>query len=65
MQSINPQDWYDAEDWSYITDPEFWQMIRERRKETKMVSLEEVRARLAADEETERRHRQPLAKKKA
>jgi PHD/YefM family antitoxin component YafN of YafNO toxin-antitoxin module len=56
---------YDAEDWDYMTDPEFWRTIQEARKETKTVSLQEVRARLAADEEKERQQRQPLAEKKA
>src|SRR3712207_511320 len=53
---------YDAEDWGYMTDPEFWRMIDERRKETGGVTLEEVKARLAADEA---REQQMVASKKA
>ena len=56
---------YDAEDWSYMTDPEFWKMIHERREETTTVTLEDVRARLAADEQKELQQLQPLAEKKA
>lgn len=46
---------HDAEDWGYMTDPEFWKMIRERRKETKFISWEEAKARLLEAEEAERR----------
>jgi prevent-host-death family protein len=44
----------DAEDWSYMLDPEFWKMIEERRRETEYVTLDEVRAKLDADEDRER-----------
>lgn len=55
---------YDAEDWDYMTDPEFWRMIRESRKQEGSVTLEEIEARLAADEQKEREQLQPLAEKK-
>lgn len=54
----------DAEDWDYMTDPEFWRAMRERRKEAGTVSLDQVRARLAADEQKEQ-HDQTLAGRKA
>ena len=51
---------YDAEDFDYMTDPEFWRMIRERRKEP-AIPLDQIEAELGirrsgerkrADEET-------------
>jgi|GEM_PF-1220056 len=53
---------YDAEDFDYMTDPEFWKMIQERRRETKYLTLEEVKARLEADEAAERASRKIRSK---
>jgi hypothetical protein len=41
----------DEEDLDLEESPEFWQMIRERRRETASVPLEEVMANLAAEEQ--------------
>ena len=37
---------YDMEDVAYMTDPEFWRMIDERRKETRTIPIAEVRRQL-------------------
>jgi hypothetical protein len=37
---------YDAEDFDYMTDPEFWRMIRQRRKERGGIPLEQIEAEL-------------------
>lgn len=34
----------DAEDFGYMTSPEFWRMIAERRRETNMIPFEKVKA---------------------
>jgi PHD/YefM family antitoxin component YafN of YafNO toxin-antitoxin module len=41
----------DEEDLELEESPEFWQMIRERRREGASVSLEEVMAEIAAEEQ--------------
>jgi hypothetical protein len=41
---------YDEEDIGYMTDPAFWAMIAERRKEKGGIPLEKVEARIAAEE---------------
>ena len=46
---------YDWEDIGYISDPAFWKMIAERRKEKGGVTLEQVRAKLEEDEKAEKR----------
>jgi len=43
---------YDEEDRSYMTDPNFWRMIEERRRETSYVTLEQVK--LELDDEIRR-----------
>ncbi|MGA2229633.1 MAG: type II toxin-antitoxin system prevent-host-death family antitoxin [Tepidisphaeraceae bacterium] len=43
---------YDEEDWSYMTDPSFWQMIEKRRQERDLIPLELVKA--ETDEEIRR-----------
>lgn len=45
---------YDWEDIGYITDPEFWKMIAQRRKE-KMIPFEQVLSELEEREKVERR----------
>lgn len=46
---------YDWEDIGYMVDPEFWKMIRERRKDKgRGVPLEDVMARLARREKAEK-----------
>jgi antitoxin (DNA-binding transcriptional repressor) of toxin-antitoxin stability system len=47
---------YDEEDIGYMTDPAFWAMIRERRREDagESIPLEEVEAKITALEHTER-----------
>jgi hypothetical protein len=45
---------WDEEDWAYATDPEFWKMIRERRKEP-TIPFERVRAEIRVREAAERR----------
>ena len=45
----------DAEDIGYMTDESFWQMIAERRKEQGGFTLAQMKARLAAREQRERR----------
>lgn len=54
---------YDDEDLGYVTDPGFWEMIRQRRAETKRVSLAEAMARLEADERAENSTRPSGAEK--
>lgn len=59
---------YDWEDIGYMTDPEFWKMIRERRAEPATVTLEEVEAMVARQEAAESNkgsHRPKSSKKKA
>ena len=46
---------YDWEDIGYMTDPEFWKMIRERRKERGGIPLEVIEAELEQRELTESR----------
>jgi mRNA-degrading endonuclease RelE of RelBE toxin-antitoxin system len=41
----------DQEDLQVETSPEFWEMIRQRRAETNMIPLEEIVARLKAEED--------------
>lgn len=41
---------YDEEDISYMTDPEFWRVIAERRREKGGVPLEQVMARIEREE---------------
>jgi len=41
----------DEEDLELEFSPEFWRMIEERRRETASVSLEELRAEIAAEEQ--------------
>ena len=48
-----------------MTDPDFWRMIRERIVKDGGVTLEEVEARLAADEQKELQQLQTLVEKKA
>ena len=48
---------YDWEDIGYMTDPEFWKMIAERRKEKGGIPLEQVQAELREQEKAERRAR--------
>ena len=43
---ILPTELYDEEDIGYMTDPEFWKMIAERRQETEGIPLEVVEAEL-------------------
>ena len=51
---VLPTRFYDEEDLGYMTDPEFWKMIRERRAETgPTISLDEAWARLEAREREE------------
>jgi hypothetical protein len=45
---------YDDEDISYMTDPAFWKMIRERRKSDECIPLEEIEAEI-----TRREHARP------
>ena len=58
---------YDWEDVGYMTDPEFWKMIRERRAEPATVTLEEVEAMVARREaaESKKEHQPKSGKKKA
>ena len=59
---------YDWEDIGYMTDPEFWKTIRERRAEPATVTLEEVEAMVARQETAESKkgsNRPKSAKKKA
>src|SRR4051812_2775258 len=44
---------WDAEDWSYATDPEFWKLIRGRRKEP-TVSFEQTKSEIAVREASRR-----------
>ena len=46
---------YDWEDIGYIADPEFWKMIRERRREKGGIPFEQVKAELEQREKAERR----------
>ena len=39
---------YDAEDWDHMTDPEFWKMIEDRRREP-TIPWDEAKARLLGD----------------
>jgi len=41
---------YDWEDIGYMTDPKFWEMIRERRKEDHGIPLEVLEAEIAEEE---------------
>ena len=41
---------YDEEDVGYMTDPEFWEMIRERRKSDAGIPWEDVKAELVGTE---------------
>jgi hypothetical protein len=55
---------YDEEDIGYMTDPAFWEMIRERRNEPGPgIPLEEVLARLERDEREEKKAGAPRAGK--
>jgi hypothetical protein len=62
---------YDWEDIGYMNDPEFWKMIRERRKEKGGIPLEQIEAELAEKERAEknknhiRRTRRPRKSKAA
>lgn len=47
---------WDAEDWGYATDAEFWKMIHERRNEP-TIPFEQVKAEIAAREKAARRAR--------
>ena len=51
LLGVETQKEYDAEDWRYMTDPDFWRMIRDRRADQRVVPMEQVKARLRADEE--------------
>jgi prevent-host-death family protein len=44
----------DEEDLRLEADPEFWRMIEERRRETDMIPLEDVKAELLAEEDGSR-----------
>lgn len=46
---------YDEEDLAYMTDPDFWKMIRERRQETEFVPLEQVMREIEEREAAEKR----------
>src|SRR5881394_1231463 len=48
---------YDEEDLNTMMDPEFWKMIRERRKSDDGIPLEEIEAEITARERDERRKR--------
>ena len=50
---VLPTAFYDEEDIGYMTDPEFWAMIEERRKDTGGVPLEAIEADLAERERAE------------
>ena len=51
-----PTQFYDEEDIGYMTDPEFWKMIRARREESgPSIPWEQVKAKLAARDVTERK----------
>ncbi len=54
---------YDEEDLGYMTDPEFWRMIRERRAEDSGIPLAEVKRRISAAEAMEKAQRAKMAKK--
>ena len=45
---------YDEEDIGYMTDPSFWEMIRDRRKDDTGIPWEQVKAELVQREESER-----------
>lgn len=48
---VLPTSLYDEEDIGYMTDPQFWAMIAERRKQTgEGIPLEQVEAEIAARE---------------
>jgi antitoxin (DNA-binding transcriptional repressor) of toxin-antitoxin stability system len=57
---------YDEEDIGYMTDPDFWRMIRERRESDEGIPLEGVIAELEERERAEqsRRHRRNGARSK-
>jgi hypothetical protein len=46
---------YDDEDIGYMTDPEFWKMIRDRRESDEGIPIDEAFARLEARERRERK----------
>src|SRR5438045_4068589 len=51
-----PTRFYDEEDIGYMTDPDFWKMIRERREESgPSIPWEQVKAELAARDAAERK----------
>ena len=49
-----PASIYDEEDIGYMTDPDFWKMIAERRKEGGWIPFEQVKAELAQREKAEK-----------
>lgn len=51
---------YDWEDIAYMTDPAFWKMIEERRKEKGSVPLEQIRAELVGVEKAANRSSKPM-----
>lgn len=60
---VLPTALYDEEDIGYMTDPEFWKMIAERRKEKGGIPLEQAIAELEEREKAEKRSRTKTAKK--
>lgn len=52
---VLPTAHYDEEDVGYMTDPEFWKMIRERRNERGGISLEDLEAEIVERERAEAR----------
>src|SRR3954471_21910088 len=57
-----PTKFYDEEDIGYITDPKFWKMIDERRKEAgPSISLEDYERQLEQREREERAKGKPRA----
>lgn len=52
---VLPTTHYDEEDIGYMTDPEFWKMIQERRQEKGGIPLEEIEAEIAERERSEAR----------
>ncbi|MDB5290810.1 MAG: hypothetical protein JWL69_2051 [Phycisphaerales bacterium] len=54
---VVPTEFYDEEDIGYMTDPDFWKMIRERRESDEGVPLEVIEAEVAEREKAEKMRR--------
>jgi PHD/YefM family antitoxin component YafN of YafNO toxin-antitoxin module len=50
---------YDEEDIGYMTDPKFWEMVRQRRESDEFIPLEQVEAEIAAKERAESKRNHP------